>query len=94
MFRRVATSTTSFKPFQFQFRRFSDAIPTETPPPAAAKPAIPLPPGVPGPEPLKGRYTVLPYDLFRIMLGPQIRLRDQAFQASKGRGMLIRAIYT
>ena len=73
-----------FKPSQYHHaRRF--ATDTTGPTPAAAPAAIPRPPGVPGPEPIKGRYTTLPCDLFRIMLGPNIRLRDQAFQASKGR---------
>lgn len=60
-------------------RRFTAAAaPAEAP--AAAAPA---PQG--GGQPIHGRYTVLPVDLFRIMLGPNIRLREKSFQESKGR---------
>lgn len=34
---------------------------------------------------LIGRYQVVPRDLFRIMLGPNVRLRDLATQQTKGR---------
>jgi hypothetical protein len=36
-------------------------------------------------RPLLGRHTVIPYDIFRIQLGPQVTLRDFQVQKRLGR---------